>query len=191
MGPGGPGGPSGQKNFNENRDNIAAGNRDKFYADEYAARNRMGSMNAGNPSHDDGMANNRGGGAGGAGGVAWLSQQNNQNELPNANDKFKMHDKPSKPANMEGSSAVTWLSSQNKKKQNEDEDNVSSKQDPAIVWPSRTQNRENDMNSEYNAKGAHGGSRGKYDSRVEDDQSQKYGRDPQGAEEYNTYWPST
>jgi hypothetical protein len=55
---------------------------------------------------------------------------------------------------------------------------MSNKQDPVIVWPSRVQTRENDMGSEYNAKGLHGGSRGKYDSRVEDNQSQKFGRDP-------------
>lgn len=45
-------------------------NRDKFFTDDYGARNRMSSMNMNNPSHEDAMPNNRGGAGGG---VNWLS----------------------------------------------------------------------------------------------------------------------
>lgn len=49
MGPpgGGPGGPQGPKGYNDNRENIAGPNREKFFTDEYGARNRMSSMNMG------------------------------------------------------------------------------------------------------------------------------------------------
>lgn len=54
------GGPTGgPKGFNDNRDN-----RDKYYPDDYGNRNRMSSMNIGNPgTHNEGsLPNNRGGG---------------------------------------------------------------------------------------------------------------------------------
>jgi len=79
MGPGGPSGPPVPKNFNENRENMAGPNREKFFTDEYGARNRMSSMNIGNP-HDEGIPNNRAAGAGpaaAAGGLPWPPKQSN------------------------------------------------------------------------------------------------------------------
>lgn len=87
-----------------------------------------------------------------------------------------------------GSGGIMWVSAQNKNN-NEDEDNTSNQQEqPAIVWPSRVQQQEPELSSEYSVKGAMPQNRGKYDSKGEDSHSQKYARDNKGPEDYQHFY---
>ena len=130
------------------------------------------------------MSNGRGAG------VAWLSQQNKQGSEFQQNDNFKMQDKPNPgpPMNSNGSGGIMWVS-QNKNN-NEEEDNTSNQQEqPAIVWPSRAQQPEQEAaGSEYTLKGAMPQNRGNYDSKGEDSRSQQYARDGQGPEDYHQFY---
>ena len=165
-------GPSNQKpqgSF-DHRDNLVQ-NREKFFTDDFGQRDRL-NMNMGPSQPEDAMSNGRGAG------VAWLSQNKQPNDLQQ-NDQYSMQDKANQRQQManNGSSGIMWVSAQNKNG-NEEEDNTSNRQEqPAIVWPSRVQQQENEVGSEYNVRGAMPQNTSKYDSKGEDSRSSQYMRD--------------